>query len=222
MMSTDRTTLTGIPTTVGDPAIPPLWFVAPEGFHALPVDAEPGTRLSAADKFARQLFPEGDVHLWESAAPFYAGLAEVFADAGLVYSAMGVFSDDNDGVVHFSFTVGANASPYAAPDEAVSAIEHSLGQDPGNDGRRLRLPCGPAVSNVSVREVTIGAELTATGEEETLLTGQIQVFVPFPTQRVLSDLHAGHRSHGVLGRNLRHDRRGTGDGVLRGPIAAPW
>lgn len=185
-MSTNRTTLSGNPTTLADPAIPPLWFVAPEGFHALPVDAEPGARLSAADAFARELFPEGDAHLWESAAPFYAGLTEVFADAGLAYSAMGVFSDDNGGVVHFSFTVGAIASPYATPDEAAGAIVQSLGRDPGNDSRRITLPCGPAVSNISVREITIGAELTATGEETKLLTGQIQVFIPFPTQRFIA------------------------------------
>jgi hypothetical protein len=180
-VSTNRMETSGIPTVIEDPVIPPLWFVAPEGFHALPVDAGPDTRLSAADEFARELFPEGDAHLWDSAAPFYAGLTEVFADAGLAYSAMGVFSDDNGGVVHFSFTVGAIESPYATPDEAAGAIGRSLSRDPGNDSRRITLPCGPAVSNISVREVTVGAELTATGEEAKLLTGQIQVFVPFPT-----------------------------------------
>ncbi|GAB2876702.1 hypothetical protein GCM10027074_50950 [Streptomyces deserti] len=179
-MSTTSMKSSGIPTVIDGPAIPPMWFVAPEGFHALPVDAAPDARISAATEFARELFPEGDAHLWESAAPFYAGLTEVFADFGLAYSAMGVFSDDNGGVVHFSFTVGAIESPYATPDEAVGAIEQALGRDPGNDSRRITLPCGPAVSNITVREVTIGAELTAKGEEAKLLTGQIQVFVPFP------------------------------------------
>ncbi|MFI6852414.1 hypothetical protein [Streptomyces sp. NPDC050416] len=181
-MSTNRMETSGIPTIIEDPAIPPLWFVAPEGFHALPVDAEPGARLSAADQFTRELFPEGDAHLWDSAAPFYAGLTEVFADAGLAYSAMGVFSDDNGGVVHFSFTVGAIESPYATSEEAAGALEQSLRRDPGNDSRRITLPCGPAVSNITVREVTVGAELTATGEEAKLLTGQIQVFIPFPSK----------------------------------------
>ncbi|MEU0193053.1 hypothetical protein ABZ250_24755 [Streptomyces afghaniensis] len=198
----------GIPIVIKDPAIPPLWFVAPEGFHALPVDAGPDTRLSAADEFARELFPEGDAHLWESAAPFYAGLTEVFADAGLAYSAMGVFSDDNGGV----------ESPYATPEEATGAIGQSLSRDPGNDSHRITLPCGPAVSNISVREVTVGAELTATGEEARLLTGQIQVFVPFPDGPLRRGLHAGHRRHGVLGRNLRHDRRSPGNGVVQGPV----
>lgn len=179
-MSTDNLTSSGIPTVIDDPAIPPLWFVVPEGFHALPLEADSDTRISAATEFTRDLFPEGDAHLWESAAPFYAGLTEVFADSGLAYSAMGVFGDDNGGVVHFSFTVGAIASPYATSDEAADAIGRSLRRDPGNDSRRITLPCGPAVSNISVREITIGAELTSTGDETKLLTGQIQVFVPFP------------------------------------------
>ncbi|MER7480552.1 hypothetical protein ABTX60_23425 [Streptomyces sp. NPDC126510] len=179
-MSTDKLTSSGIPTVIDDPAIPPMWFVVPEGFHALPVDADPDNRISAATDFTRELFPEGDAHLWESAAPFYAGLTEVFADSGLAYSAMGVFGDDNGGVVHFSFTVGAIASPYATSEEAADAIGRSLGRDQGNDSRRITLPCGPAVSNISVREITIGAELTSTGDETKLLTGQIQVFVPFP------------------------------------------
>ncbi|MFJ7291578.1 hypothetical protein [Streptomyces collinus] len=179
-VSTNNLKSSGIPTVIDDPAIPPLQFVAPEGFHALPVDADSDTRILAATAFTRELFPEGNVHLWESAAPFYAGLTEVFADSGLAYSAMGVFGDGHGGVVHFSFTVGAIVSPYATSDEATEAIGRSLGRDPGNDSRRIILPCGPAVSNISVREITIGAELTATGDEARLLTGQIQVFVPFP------------------------------------------
>jgi hypothetical protein len=157
-----------------------MWFVAPDGFHALPVDADADERAAAASEFARELFPEGDAHLWESAAPFYAGLTEVFAEVGLAYSAMGVFSDDNGGVVHLSFTVGAVESSHTKPEEAVRVIEQGLASDPLTDSRRITLPCGPAVSNITLREVTVGAELTATGEEAKLLTGQIQVFVPFP------------------------------------------
>jgi hypothetical protein len=179
-VSTNNLKSSGIPTVIDDPTIPPLQFVAPEGFHALPVDADSSTRMSAASEFTRGLFPEGNVHLWESAAPFYAGLSEVFADSGLAYSAIGVFGDGNGGVVHFSFTVGAIVSPYATSDEATEAIRRSLCRDPGNDSRRITLPCGSAVSNISVREITVGAELTATGDETKLLTGQIQVFVPFP------------------------------------------
>lgn len=157
-----------------------MWFVAPDGFHALPVDADPDNRAAAATEFARGLFPEGDDNLWESAAPFYAGLTEVFADVGIVYSAMCVFSDDNGGVVHCSFTVGAVESSHTRPEDAAEVIEQGLARDPLTDSRRMTLPCGPAVSNITLREVTIGPELTATGEEGKLLTGQIQVFVPFP------------------------------------------
>jgi hypothetical protein len=56
-----------------------------------------------------------------------------------------------------------------------------LTSDPLNDARWLDLPCGPAVSCITLREVTLPSEVTATNEETKLLTGQIQVHVPFPT-----------------------------------------
>ncbi|MEU6222622.1 hypothetical protein [Streptomyces sp. NPDC047042] len=170
----------GTPTVIDAPSVPPMSFVAPDGFHALPVDADPEDREAAAGEFARGLFPEGDDNLWDSSAPFYAGLTQVFADVGIAYSAMCVFSDDNGGVVHCSFTVGAVASSHTRPEDAAEVIEQGLARDPLTDSRRMTLPCGPAVSNITLREVTIGPELTATGEEGRLLTGQIQVFVPFP------------------------------------------
>lgn len=179
-MNTSSAGSSDTPTVIDDPTVPPMWFVAPDGFHSLPVDANPDDRSAAATEFARGLFPEGDANLWESAAPFYAGLTEVFADVGIVYSAMCVFGDDNGGVVHCSFTVGAVESSHTRPEDAAEVIERGLARDPLTDSRRMTLPCGPAVSNITLREITIGPELTATGEEGRLLTGQIQVFVPFP------------------------------------------
>ncbi|MFJ3665785.1 hypothetical protein ACIPSE_04955 [Streptomyces sp. NPDC090106] len=179
-MTTDTNDASGIPIVIDDPAIPPMWFVAPDGFHALPVLADPDERGAAADEFVRGLFPEGDSHIWDSAGPFYAALTEVFADFGLAYSAMGVFGDDDGGIVHVSFTVGGVESSHRTPEQAVEAIALGLSRDPLTDTRRITLPCGPAVSNITIREVTIGAELTASGEEAKLLTGQIQILVPFP------------------------------------------
>ncbi|MFH8894887.1 hypothetical protein ACH4HG_00555 [Streptomyces coeruleorubidus] len=50
-----------------------------------------------------------------------------------------------------------------------------------NDSRHIPFSCGPVVSTITLREVTVGAELAATGEEAKLLTGDIQVFVPLTT-----------------------------------------
>jgi hypothetical protein len=109
-------------------------------------------------------------------------------DSGLSYSAMGLFSTDENGaegarrsIAQCAFTVAAVETDQTDPDVAAQGILAILLQDPLNDARRLDLPCGPAVSCITLREVTLSPDVTASGEEEKLLTGQIQVHVPFPT-----------------------------------------
>lgn len=167
-------------TEPATPAVPPMWFTVPEFFHAFPLGTEPDERAAAAVEFARELFPEGDEPLWDAAAPFYADLAETMTDASLAYSALGVFSTD-EGIAHCSLTVTAVESDHPDPEVAALGIQVILRNDPINDVRWLDLPCGPAVANISIREMAVGPELSASGEETTFLTGQIQVFVPFPT-----------------------------------------
>ncbi|WP_258054864.1 hypothetical protein [Streptomyces sp. Ru71] len=67
------------------------------------------------------------------------------------------------------------------PDVVAQGVLAALSGDPRNDARWLDLPCGPAVSCVRVNELTLHPEITGTGEPVELLTGQIQVHVPFPT-----------------------------------------
>ncbi len=161
--------------------IPPMSFVVPDGFHALPVEASAGERAAAAAEFVRGLYPGGDSELWQSTAPYYELVTEAMATAGLAYSAFGLFGLEEEGVAHCSFTVAAYASDHADPDIAAQGILAVLTSDPLNDARRLDLPCGPAVSCVSVRELTLSPEVTADGAEATLTTGQIQIHIPFPT-----------------------------------------
>ncbi|MFI9104724.1 hypothetical protein ACIGXA_29845 [Streptomyces fildesensis] len=170
-----------VPTTFGGPDIPPMWFVVPEGFHPLPIAATPEERAAGAADFVRELFPNGDDDLWTPAALFYAGLAELMTEGGLAFSAMGLFGIDDGGIAHCSFTVSAVESDHPSVEVAALGLREIMTRDPLNDARWLDLPCGPAVSAVSMREITIGGEMTATGEDASLLTGQIQVYVPFPT-----------------------------------------
>lgn len=100
---------------------------------------------------------------------------------GLAYAAMGLFRIDDGGVGHCSFTVAAVESDHPSVEVAATGIREILVRDENNDARWIDLPCGPAVSCVSMTEVTFDGELTASGEETTLMTGQIQVYVPFPT-----------------------------------------
>lgn len=160
--------------------VPPLSFVVPESFHGLPIAATPEERAALAEGFVREMYPEGSDELWTPAAPYYAALGESMGDRGLAYSAMGLFSID-EGIAHCSFTVAAIASDHPSPEVAALGIREILVREDTNDARWLDLPCGPAVSCVTLREYVIGAELTASGEEVRLQMGQVQVYVPFPT-----------------------------------------
>lgn len=195
-------------------SLPPLWFLAPEGFFALPVAATATERGRRAHSFVRELYSRGDESIWEPAALYYAAIAESMGDAGVSYAAMGLFStagesdasaDDAirhepaEGVAQCAFTVGIVVTDQAGDDTDVVAqgILAALSSDPYNDAVWLDLPCGPAVSCISVREYTLGPKLTASGEESKLLTGQIQVHIPFPTgpYTAVCTLHTASMDH---------------------------
>ncbi|MFJ9670789.1 hypothetical protein ACIRP5_08325 [Streptomyces sp. NPDC101221] len=122
------------------------------------------------------------------------------ASTGLSYAAMGLFStaaeDDAasdadqglryepaEGVAHCAFTVGIIPTDQSEADTDVVAqgILAALSGDPYNNAIWVDLPCGPAVSCITLREYPVRASATSDTEETKLLTGQIQVHVPFPT-----------------------------------------
>ncbi|BCL29943.1 hypothetical protein ACFFS2_38980 [Streptomyces aurantiacus] len=185
-----------------DGTLPPLWFLAPEGFFALPIAATAEERSERALSFVRELYSRGDESIWEPAAPYYAAVAELMGDTGVSYAAMGLFStaeeeteetgaadgevvrhEPSDGVAQCALSIAIAPTDQAEPDPDVIAqgILATLSNDPYNDAIWLDLPCGPAVSCITVREYSLGPEVTASGEETSLVTGQIQVHVPFPT-----------------------------------------
>ncbi|MGW2287672.1 hypothetical protein [Streptomyces phaeochromogenes] len=204
-------TTSPLPAAPASQEPPPIWFLAPEGFFALPLAATPEERAELSHSFVRELYSRGDENIWEPAAPYYAAMAEMMAGTGVSYSAMGLFStaaefgdgravtqndgtQDNgtqegqvvrhegaDGVAQCALTVAAVPTDQADADVVAQGILAILSGDEYNDARWLDLPCGPAVSCVTLREYGIKPELTETGEQVDLLTGQIQVHVPFPT-----------------------------------------
>ncbi|MFF5005887.1 hypothetical protein ACFY3G_24090 [Streptomyces phaeochromogenes] len=217
-MTPPTETTSPLPAAPASQEPPPIWFLAPEGFFALPLAATPEERAELSHSFVRELYSRGDENIWEPAAPYYAAMAEMMAGTGVSYSAMGLFStaDENgdgravtkndgtqndgthddgtqdgqvvrhegaDGVAQCALTVAAVPTDQADADTDVVAqgILAILSGDEYNDARWLDLPCGPAVSCVTLREYRIKPELTETGEQVDLLTGQIQVHVPFPT-----------------------------------------
>ncbi|MGW7085923.1 hypothetical protein ACWGH2_20870 [Streptomyces sp. NPDC054871] len=203
-MTTSADSTSAIPPLHATEEPPPLWFNVPDGFFALPLAATPEERAERSQEFVRGLYSRGDESIWEPAAPYYEAVAEMMADTGVSYSAMGLFStadaDDEaevpedgggvearyegaDGVAQCAFTVAAVPTEQATQDTDIAAqgILAALSREPHNDARWLDLPCGPAVSCVTLTKYKLSPQVTATGEPMDLLTGQIQVHVPFPT-----------------------------------------
>ncbi|MEW2708087.1 hypothetical protein AB0948_24200 [Streptomyces koyangensis] len=166
---------------------PPFWFVAPDGFYALPLDDSAEERAAAAERFVRGLYVDGDESVWGPAAPYYAGLGELMGAQGISYAAVGLYATGEEGagrgVAQAVFTSAVVPTDQAAGDTETVAqgVLAVLRSDPHNDVRWLDLPCGPAVSSVTLTKYTLAPDVTATGEPEELLTGQTQVHVPFPT-----------------------------------------
>ncbi|MGW6532741.1 hypothetical protein [Streptomyces venezuelae] len=162
--------------------IPPMTFIVPEGFHALPVDAPADERSTAAAEFVRGLYPGGETDLWESAAPYYERVTAAMATNGLAFSALGLFGLEEQGVAHCSLTVAFLQSAHKDTDVAAQGTLATFSSDPMNDARWLDLPCGPAVTCVTLRELALELEPTPPPEDQPkLITGQIQIHIPFPT-----------------------------------------
>ncbi|MFD6285089.1 hypothetical protein ACFWDP_36190 [Streptomyces anthocyanicus] len=177
---------------------PPVWFLVPEGFFALPLADDPGERADRAHSFVRELYTRGDETVWDPAAPYFTAMAELMENTGLSYAAMGLFStseeiqtpsgetarhDLTDGAAQCAFTLAAIPTDQAGTDADVVAqgVLATLSKDPYNEVEWLDLPCGPAVSCTTWRQFTINKEFSASGETTDLVTAQIQVHVPFPT-----------------------------------------
>lgn len=162
------------------PGIPPMTFILPDGFHELPLQADPAQRAEAAEAFARELYPNGSEELWRANSPAFAAMGEMAASNGVAYAAMGVFDNEQGGVATVNLTIAATASDHTDPETAALAVREVLVRDEYNDSRWLDLPCGPAVSRITVNQFPLDPALTG-GAEATLTQGQIQVFIPFPT-----------------------------------------
>ncbi|EST30574.1 hypothetical protein [Streptomyces roseochromogenus] len=161
--------------------VPPFSFVAPNGLHALPIAPSPEERAGLSREFVRELYSSGNEAIWEPSAPFYAALAEYMADNGFAYSAMGLFAREEGGVAQCALTVAVAKTDQTDTEIAAQGILAALSGNPYNDARWLDLPCGPAVSCVRVNELTVQPEVTRADGPVELLTGQIQVHVPFST-----------------------------------------
>ncbi|MDQ1038022.1 hypothetical protein QFZ75_004438 [Streptomyces sp. V3I8] len=186
------------PTPTTEP--PPVWFLVPEGFFALPLALEPEERAERARSFVRELYSRGDERVWDPATPYFAAMAELMGNTGLSYAALGLFSTSEEeqtssgtgeiarhdlsvGAAQCAFTLAAIPTDQADTDTdvATQGILATLSKDPYNEVEWLDLPCGPAASCTTWRQFTINKDFSASGDTTDLVTAQIQVYVPFPT-----------------------------------------
>jgi hypothetical protein len=184
------------PATVGQPdatgitqafqrnaaiGVPPMHFEVPANFLAYPMQEDPAERDAAAYAFARELYKNGDEELWRNAAPAIAAMGELTGGAAVGWGGMAVFDNEQGGVASCTLTVAATESDHMDPETAALGLREALVRDEFNDSRWLNLPCGPAVSRITITKYPLDPELSAGGEAAELVQGQIQVYVPFPT-----------------------------------------
>ncbi|MEV5813953.1 hypothetical protein [Streptomyces mutabilis] len=179
-------------------APPPIWFLTPDGFFALPLAERPEDRAERAEAFVRELYSRGDEAIWGPAAPYFAGLAELLGNTGVSYAALGLFStaeesltpdgeatrhESAEGAAQCAFTLAAVPTDHdgTEPDVVAQGITAALSKEAFNDVRWLDLPCGPAVACITWHQHQITPEATADGEAADVVTAQIQVHIPFPT-----------------------------------------
>jgi hypothetical protein len=161
--------------------IPPMTFNVPENFLAYPMQDDPAERMAAAEIFVRELYKDGDEELWRTTAPAIAATGAMNAGAGLAYSAMGVYDNGQDGVATCTLTVTATESDHLDPEVAALGLREILVRDEFNEAHWLDLPCGPAVSCLTITKYPLDPELTGGAEGVEITQGQIQVYIPFPT-----------------------------------------
>lgn len=161
--------------------VPPMTFSVPENFLEYPMQVDPAERLAAAEAFVRDLYKNGDEDLWRRTAPAIAAVGEMNANAGIAYSAMGVYDNEQGGIATCTLTITATESDHLDPEVAALGLREVLVRDEFNDSRWLDLPCGPAVSRLTVTKYPVDPELTDGAEGNEITQGQIQVYIPFPT-----------------------------------------
>ncbi|WBB61712.1 hypothetical protein O7599_03920 [Streptomyces sp. WMMC500] len=160
---------------------PPIGFHVPEGMHAVSLTLDPAERAEAAAELVRDIYPKGDEQLWQAMGAIYVPVLEAMAGNGVCFTGIGIYDDQEGGVAHCSLTVAAMESDHTSAEAAALGLREVFGRRPKHDVRWLDLPCGPAVAVVTVKALTIDGDYTESGEDTRLITGQIQVYIPFPT-----------------------------------------
>lgn len=173
---TDRTPIVQAGT------LPPMAFRLPQGMHAVEVSLDAEERAEAARRLVRDIYPHGEVPLWNTMGTLYSAMADDLLSAGVAFFGIGLYDiGDGGGVAQCSLTVAVYESGDTDPDVVAQGIRAVLLGEPMSEVSWLDLPCGPAVSAITFRKLLVDGTYTRSGTDEELVMGQIQVHIPFST-----------------------------------------
>jgi hypothetical protein len=163
--------------SLGGPGIDVRWIM-PEGFFEIPMDSEDlDETAERLIELAQAVMPEATFEVQLQWAVMVAAHYDSFVEAGIQYSG-------------FVLTEVENERCTATVTVSMIDLDERAGADPagflGSTMRHLgigqvseiRLPCGPAVSCIGSRKGSLPGSLTASGEDESLVTSFIQIQIP--------------------------------------------
>jgi hypothetical protein len=161
--------------------LPPMSFHVPDGIHAVTLPLHDGERAAAVAALVRDIYPNGNEELWEGLGELYGSIADEMVGSGVGFTGIGLYDIGEAGIAHCSLMVAALETGHEDPDVAAQGLQVTLASEPMHDVRWVDLPCGPAVSCITIKSLVIEGNYTNSGEDTQLITGQIQVYVPFPS-----------------------------------------
>ncbi|MER5911084.1 hypothetical protein ABT124_11390 [Streptomyces sp. NPDC001982] len=168
--------------TVHSGTLPPMAFHLPQGMHAIEVSLDAEERAEAARRLVQDVYPHGELPLWNTMGTLYSAMADDLLTAGVAFFGIGLYDiEDGGGVAHCSFTVAVYESGDTDPDVVAQGIRAVLLSEPMSEVSWLDLPCGPAVAAITFRQLLVDGAYTRSGTDEELVMGQIQVHIPFST-----------------------------------------
>jgi hypothetical protein len=168
------------PQPAGAGTVPPMTFSVPEGLHAIPLPLDQAERNSSVASLVREMYPEGDSDLWNAMQAVYGPIADDLVEMGVAFTGIGLYDIGDDQVGHCSLTVGAMECDQQSPEVTALGVRELFGRRPMHEVSWLDLSCGPAVSVITTLKTFIDGGFTSSGEDVEVISGQIQVYVPFP------------------------------------------
>ena len=168
--------------TIESATLPPMAFRLPQGMHAIEVSLDAAERTEAAHRLVRDIYPRGEVPLWDAMGSLYSGMADEMLASGIGFFGIGLYDiGDGGGVAHCSLTVAVFESGGTDQEVVAQGVQAVLLRDELREVTWLDLPCGPAVCGVTFQKLVVDGAYTKSGQDEELVMGQIQVHVPFST-----------------------------------------